>query len=304
MGTSGSSPGPGPGVPLVPRWVPDLPPAAPPTPEPPLPPDIPPDIPPSQNPANQNVILPPVIEIPLPPSQVNPQSIQVNLAPQRRFLGTRHSLGKFAGTGSRDDLRKGLGHYVRHGLGGSTAGAQRMGSTAIIAGALYDRLSALQSGQATAAQLGVDPASLAGRTVNEVMDVIMEAIRPIDGTQDSEANRQAIDYATADLLTQFPNVDMTTLTAVQIELLIERYVAYDLCLRVELDVGSKIEINAPDPSTAVTRLEDMKEFIVAEVHTTFQAQRGRGERLQRGRVGLFVTSTLKEILRIFEEYLQ
>lgn len=304
MGTSGFSHGPGPGVPLVPRWVPDLPPDAPPTLEPSLPPDTPPDIPPSQNPAAQNVIVPPAIEIPLPPSQVNPQITQVDLAPQRRFRDARLSLGRFAETGSTDDLRRGLGRYVRHGLGGSTTGVRRMGSTARIAGTLYDSLSALQSGQATAAQLGIDPAILVGRPAKEVMDMIVEAIRPIDGTQDAEANRQAIAYATSDLLIEFPNVDMITLTVEQIEILIERYVAHDLCLRVELDVGSQIEKNAPDLSTAVTRLEDMKEFIVAEVRTTFQAQRNRGERLQRGRVGMFVTSILREILRIFEEYLQ
>lgn len=298
MGTSGSSPGPGGGVPLIPRWVPPIPAPAPPgTPPEAVPaPGGPPQSPhqPIQTPA---VPVPP----PLLPGQPVPP---VNLAPQRRFGGTRLSLGGFARTGSREDLRRGLGRYVRDGLTGSASGARRMGATARTAGALYDTLSALQAGQATAADLGVEPATLAGRPAREVMDVVVEKIRPIDGTQDAEANRQAIALATSDLLDQFPDADLTSLTADQIDLLIERYVANDLCQRVELDVGSQIETRAPDPATAVQRLEDMKQFVVAEVHATFRGQRNSGQRLQRGRVAAVIGSILREILRVFEEYLE
>lgn len=179
-----------------------------------------------------------------------------------------------------------------------------MGATARTAGALYNTLSALQTGRATRADLGVDPASLSGCTAKEVMDVIVEAIRPIDGTQDAEANRQSIAIATADLLVEFPNADITALAPEQIDFLIERYVAHDLCQRVELDVGRKIETGAPDAATVVRRLEEMKDFVVAEVHSVFQARRDNGERLQRDHVAELVSATLQEIFRVFEEYLQ
>jgi hypothetical protein len=303
MGTSASSPGPGSNVPLVPRWVPAVPP-------PPVPPPVPPAMPPPNvplpqlpaNPQNPNRIPTPAVPLPLPLPPGAP--LQVQLAPPRRFLGTRALLGRFAGSGSRADLRKGLGRYVRDGLAGSAAGARRMGTTARTASALYNTLSALQAGQATRADLGVDPATLTGRTAKEIMDVVVEAIRPNDGTQDAEANRQSIAIATADLLAQFPNADLTALSSDQIELLVERYVAHDLCQRVELDVGSQIEKKAPDAATAVRRLEEMKDFVAAEVHSVLQARRDRGERLQRDRVGALITATMQEIFRVFEEYLQ
>lgn len=305
MGTSASSTGPGSNVPLIPRWVAPVAPPPPPVP-PPVPPAIPPpDIPTPPLPARpQDPSGNPTPAVPLPPPLPPGAPLQVQLAPPRRFLGTRLLLGRFARTGSRADLRRGLGRYVRDGLTGSAAGARRMAATARTASALYNTLSALQTGQATRTDLGVDPATLAGRTAKEIMDVVMEAIRPSDGTQDAEANRQSIAIATADLLDQFPNADLTALLPDQIELLVERYVAHDLCQRVELDVGSQIETKAPDAATAVRRLEEMKDFVAAEVHSVLQARRDRGERLQRDRVATLITDCMQEIFRVFEEYLQ
>ena len=303
MGTSASSPGPGSNVPLVPRWVPPVPPPL-------VPPLVPPAILPLDIPIQPPHTWPqgpdgnPMPAVPLPPPLPPGVPIQVQLAPPRRFLGTRLLLGRFARSGSHTDLRKGLGRYVRDGLTGSAAGARRMATTAQTASALYNALSALQSGQATRADLGIDPATLAGRTAKDIMDVVMEAIRPNDGTQDAEANRQSIAIATADLLDQFPNADLMALSPEQIELLVERYVAHDICQRVELDVGSQIETKALDAATAVRRLEEMKDYVAAEVHSILQTRRDRGERLQRDRVAALITDCMQEIFRVFEEYLQ
>lgn len=310
MGTSGSSPGPGGGVPLVPRWVPDNPAPAP-APPPAPPPEQPEDGAPPPSPARPAGVPPGAPRIPMPavpvpgPAPVVPTQVPAaDLAPARRFGGTRHSLGDYARTGSREHLRRGLGRYVRDGLKGSAAGARRMGATASTAAGLHGAFSALAAGQLGAADLGVDPASLAGRPANEIMDVVIERIRPVDGTQDSEANRHAAALATSDLLVQVPDADLTALSPDQIDLLVEHYVANDLCQRIELDVGSRIETKAPDPATAVQRLEDMKGFVAAEVNAAFRAQRDKGQRLRRGVVANLVQKVIADVFKVFEEYLQ
>src|ERR1700739_3155840 len=104
MGTSGSSRGPGGGVPLVPPWVP------------PISPQEVPQVPPPDSAPAATPQLPDIL--PSPPPNV--------LAPPRRFAGARTGLGNFALTGSRSDLESGLGHYARTGLGGAVQGARRM----------------------------------------------------------------------------------------------------------------------------------------------------------------------------------
>jgi hypothetical protein len=284
MGTSGPSRGPGGGVPLVPPWVAPLPPAAQENPEV-LSPDNPPAVP----------------QLPDVPPPLLPAGV---LAPPRRFAGARTSLGNFALTGSRSDLENGLGHYARTGLGGGVQGARRMAGTSRTAGNLYDVLDALRTGNAPPVDLGVELAALAGRPAREIMDVIIEAIRPTDGSQDAEASRQAISSATSDLLTDFPDADLATLTSDQIDLLIEHYVGHDLCLRIELDVGGSIEGRAPDAATAVRRLEEMKDYVIEKVRATFASLRAVGTRFQRGRVATLVATILTTTLDIFEEYLR
>jgi hypothetical protein len=109
MGTSQSSGGPGPGVPMVPPWTPPAPPPEPQVPEPGAPdPSLPP-------PPGEQQPSPPIPTLPAVPLTAAPP-----VAPAARFRGTRRSLGDYARSGNRDDLKKALGHYVRSGYSGST----------------------------------------------------------------------------------------------------------------------------------------------------------------------------------------
>ena len=276
MGTSASSAGPGPGVPLVPPWVPPVEPAQPPS-DSPAAPEAPP-----QNP--QQLVPPPV------------------LAPQGRFRATRVNLGRFGSRGDRDSLRRGLGHYVKHGMGGAATGARRMAGTARTAGFLHSVLSALSGGQAPPVPLGIDPRNLAGRSAREVTDVIIEAVRPTDGTQDTEAARAAMYEAQVDLFQHFPSADLAALTAEQIDLMVERYIAHDLCLRIDLDVGQSVMAHAPDAATAVRRLEEIKQYVVQTVAACFRQRRPASTRMDQRSVTSLAQSVLRDALDVFEEY--
>lgn len=296
MGTSASSSGPGGGVPLVPAWVPSAP-------IPPMPLN---NIPSQIGVVGSGEVKPikPIDAIKPTKSPQKKQQLQNKLAPSGRFAGARLNIRKFAKSGDSGVLKKALGNYVRKGIGGSSMGARRMAGTAHTAGALFGVLSALKDGQIKALDLGIDPKSLVGKTAKEIIDVIVEAVRPVDGSQDSEVSRQSIDAATSDLLNMYHNANLLSLEPEQVESLIEFYVSHDVCERIDMDLGNIIQSKAQNASMAVTRLEDMKKFIAADVHSAFVERRKQGMVLKRGQVTQLVNQILKDVFDIFEEYLK
>ena len=89
---------------------------------------------------------------------------------------------------------------------------RRFGGTAQTAGTLYGALSPSERGQTILPGGKLDAAVLSGRSANDVMDAVVEAVRPTDGTQDAEASRVAIKEALSELLTKFPDAFLLELT--------------------------------------------------------------------------------------------
>lgn len=296
MGTSASSKGPGSGVPMVPPWVPD-----------PVPPSLPADgdgTGPAdggdqggQQTPGQNQSAPQTAPTTQPP-RISP------IAPAGRFGGARRSLGNFASSGDARDMRRGLRHYVRSGYGGGGTAARRFGGTASTAGALYGALSNVATGQPPSPGSPLDPVLLAGRSAREIMDAIIEAVRPPDGTQDAEAGRASIKDALSELLTMFPQADLLNLTEDQRGFTIERFVANDVYRRFQLDLGKVIQDKAPTATVGLARLKEVKNYIKETVAAAFRKLRSAGSRVTTGRVNAFVRDALSETFAVFDGYLQ
>lgn len=213
MGTSQSSKGPPSNVPMVPPWVPD-----PSSSEPAG----------STGPDDGNAPQ----AAPKSPNPVPP------IAPSGRFWGARTSLNSYAKTGDQNDMRRGVGQYIKQGYGGKHTATQRFGGTTKTAGALYSALSAAASGTTTSQGNPLDPTILSGRSAREVIDAVIEAVCPTDGTQDAEAHRASIDDALSELLNRDENTDLLNLSEEERSFVIERFVAQDVFRRFELDLGS------------------------------------------------------------------
>ncbi|MBN8958644.1 MAG: hypothetical protein J0H17_19070 [Rhizobiales bacterium] len=280
MGTSQSSGGPGSGVPMVPSWTPDAPASEQ------AEDDAGTDAPDDAEPTAPQAAPPP------PPS----------VAPPARFLGVRRALGDFARSGDGRDMRRGLGHYVRTGYGGSATATRRFGGTAATAGALGGALARVAAGEPAAPRSPLDPALLAGRNAQEVMDAVVEAVRPVDGTQDAEAERAAIRDALSELLTRFPEADLLNLDPEQRAFAIERFTAIDVFRRFELDVGKTIVEKAPSAVTALSRLKEVREYVKQNVAAAFRKLRDAGRSLTSGRISKVVQDALRETFEVFEGY--
>lgn len=285
MGTSQSSNGSPPGVPMVPPWVPNLP----------LPPPAPVEVgPPGAPPEPGEAAI---------PSPTEPQG-PIPIAPARRFLGANRNLGDYARSGDGASMRRGLGQYVKKGYGGSATATRRMGGTAQTAQALYSALSGAQGSPTAAVGSPLDPALMAGRSADEVMDAVVEAVRPVDGTQDAEASRTSIKDALSEVLAQYPDADLLNLLPEQRELAIERFVAGDVFRRIDLDVGRAIREKAPNAAAGLGRLKEVREYVRAVVSASFRRLREAGQHLVSERITQIVQSAIRETFQVFEGYLE
>jgi hypothetical protein len=134
------------------------------------------------------------------------------------------------------------------------------------------------------------------------MDAVVEAVQPIDGTQDAEARRAAIKDALSELLTTFPEADLLNLNEEQREFAVERFVGIDVYRRFQLDLGKTIQDKAPTAAAGLARLKEVKNYIKETVAAAFRRLRAAGSRLTTGRVNNVVRAVLEETFRVFESY--
>ena len=124
--------------------------------------------------------------------------------------------------------------------------------------ALYDALSSSRAADEAEPGSGWNLSDLDGRSADEIMDAVAEAVRPTDGTLDAEAGREAIRDALSDLLGRFPDADLLRLSEDQRVFAVERYVAFDVYNLFRLDVGKTIHDKALNATEALSRLREVK----------------------------------------------
>jgi hypothetical protein len=190
---------------------------------------------------------------------------------------------------------------VRTGYGGGETMSRRLGGTAATAGRLNG---VLQSGRAPDGNSLRDAVLASGSDVNVVLDAIVDAASPGNGTQDRESSRRAVRDSLTDLLARYPGADLLALTDAQRELVIERYAALDVYGRFCLDVQKTIMDKAPDPATALRRLRQVREFISQQVSAAFRAIRRQGGPATTANVARLTAQALRETLSVFEEYIR
>lgn len=265
MGTSGSSNGPGANVPMVPPWVPPLPNA--------------------------------------PPTAQGQTAPIVPLAPAGRFQAARLNLGKFSSSGDGDNLKRGVGSYFKTGYGGGHKASGRFGGTAQTAGSLFGALLGGGAGASrTPERDALEAAVRSGASPDQVITALIEAIRPVDGTQDAESSRRAMADTFAELMVKHPTADLLNLTSAQLSLAMALFVANDVYARFFLDVGKAIIEHAPSVSTGLSRLKEAKEYIREVVVAQFNKMPSAGAPTTKSRMIGVVATVLKDAIDVFEGY--
>jgi hypothetical protein len=293
MGTSQSSNGSPSGTPMVPPWTPDIPSSQ--QPDAGVDTDAPDD-------SSDTGVTPSTDGSVDSPDQSSNKGSPI--APSYRFAGARRNMGNYARTGDSSSMKKGLRQYVRKGYGGSATATRRLASTVTTAQSLFSALSTGENNSYSGEGGALDPAVLSGKTAYEVMDIIVEAVAPVDGTQDSEASRESIKDALADLLNIHPDADLNDLSAEQKELAIERFVAGDVFRRIDLDLGKCIREMAPSTSSALGRLKEVKNYARETVSSSFRKLKEIGQVISNNTVISIVQNAIRETCEVFEGYVE
>ena len=200
-------------------------------------------------------------------------------------------------------MRRGVGHYVKKGLGGSSSAARRFGGTARTAGTLYGALSSAAAGQAVPAS-PLDPTLLAGRSATEVMNAVVETVRPVDGTLDAESSRKAILDSLAELLTQFPDADLLNLGDEQRLFVIERFIAIDVYNKIILDVGKTLNEKAAIARIQLSRMKQIRDYVRETIAVKFRALRKSASALSARVISVLASQAMREAFGVFEDYVK
>lgn len=239
-----------------------------------------------------------------PVAESSPSPAPLEIAPRGRFGPARRGLGSFAQSGSRAEMRRGVGHYFSKGLGGSRSASRRFGGTGRTAGALYDALSSTAAGRPFQPDSPLDPGRLSGRSAQEIMVAVVEAVRPVDGTQDAEASREAVNEGLSDLLDRYPDADLLNLREEQRLFVVERFIAHDVYNRLILDVGKAVQEKASTVSAALRRMRQIKDYIRETISARFRATRATAPAITPRSVAQIATRALAEAFDVFEDYIQ
>jgi len=284
MGTSGSSTGPGPGVPFDPPWLDDI--------ETPTSGDGPPpdDQTDDQKPDDTNSDVGQPQTPPKPP----------DVAPPARFGAARRALGEFARTGNEDAFRRAVGHYSRTGMGGARSAANRMRTSARSGASAFGILQAARERTDPAIKEWVESLTARGATAQEIADEIVKRTTPSGGSQDEAACQQSMAQAMEDLIANDPDIDLLNLDNESIWGLIESFLGYEAFHRLSLDIGQVFESSSLSPRVIVARMKEMRDYPKAELRAQVEALRSNADHATSGQLQSILQSALENTFAVYE----
>lgn len=206
-------------------------------------------------------------------------------------------------------MKSAIGYYFKRGLGGGGgnggggSAAARFGGTASTAGRLYGALSGLAGGGTGRGEATIDPQVIEGRDVADVVRAVVDAVQPVDGTQDAEASREAIGEALAELLKQDPKADLQQLTDDQRLVVVQEFIARDIFHRLVLDVGGAIKARATTARIYLKRLDQIRSYLRQGIAAAFRRLAAAGHGVTRSRIAALTRQAIADAINVFEEYI-
>lgn len=166
------------------------------------------------------------------------------------------------------------------------------------AGRTYEVVSSLRDN--TIDKSGLSPKDLRNCSVREAKDRIIEAIQPVDGSQDTESIRESLNQAMGDMLEIHEEASLDSLTEEQFDTLMSSFIAHEIYSHFMLEVGETLL--AKGGSEGVERANDVLDYIKAEVgrvYATFETSPTSSKEA----AGIS-NSVLEKTFSIFEGYIQ
>ncbi|MCI5117912.1 MAG: hypothetical protein D3913_08125 [Candidatus Electrothrix sp. LOE1_4_5] len=278
MGTSTSSSGPGKDVPFDPPWLDPL-------------------VEEIENPSEQT---PEESDEENETQAEEDQSQPVEIAPHGRFGSARRYLGEYLQSGDENSLVKSLGSYSRKGMGGAANLSRRMRASTSVGAGLFNFLQDVRDGSTPKVQEWIHQLSAQNLSAQELTDEIIEQVLSTGGSLDEESCRDSMSQAMSDLLIRYPDVDLLKMNDDSIWTVMEFFIANEALNRIFLDIGQVFESARVSPQEAVFRMNDMREYLKAEVSAQLQEVRKNTKAATTAELNNILQSALRITFEIFE----
>lgn len=280
MGTSSSSSGPGGGVPFDPPWLGSV--AS----------EI-------GNPLGQISGETPQAD-PNPP-QTGPIIPQPEIAPSRRFQNARRYLGEFVGSGSKSSLKKAIGHYSHKGMGGASNVASRMRVSTSAGAGLFTFLQGVSGSSESRVTDWVNQLTAQNLSAMEVADEIIGQVLPSGGSLEEESCRNSMAQAMSDLLVIDPDINLINMDNDSIWTVMELFIANEAFNRLNLDIGQVFESAKYSPREAVSRMNEMRDYLKAEIAAQIHELRTDIANPTKDEINNLLQTAIKVTFEVFEE---
>jgi len=186
-------------------------------------------------------------------------------------------------------------------MGGAGNATARMAGSANSAGNIYDALDALASNRPLPPRYGIDRTQLNGLSQAQIIDALIDALCPVDGTQDAEASRDSAARALSDIVEQ--GSDVLELDQGQIDWVVQAFLGNELAHRIALDVGTAVIDKAPSAKIGQQRLEEMQSYVREELSQRYAERRALHGSLDRQTAAQLGRDVIRDTFDIFESYL-
>ena len=233
--------------------------------------------------------------------QTEPVTQPVEMAPPRRFGNARRYLGEYVSSGDRGTLKKAIGSYSRKGMGGAANVARRMRASTSAGAGLFNFLQGVSDSSDINVRDWVNQLTANNLSAYEIADRIIDQVISSGGSLDEESCKDSMAQAMSELLTINPEVDLMKMDNDSIWTVIELFMANEAFNRLDLDIGQLFESAKYSPYEAVSRMNDMREYLKSEIFAQIQALRASTPNPSKEEMNNLLQSALRLTFEIFEE---
>jgi len=158
-------------------------------------------------------------------------------------------------------------------MGGARSAANRMRASTRTGTSVFEFMQAIREKTDPVIREWVDSLTARNASAQEIADEIIRLTTPAGGSQDEAASQESMAQAMQDLLARDPNIDLLNLDDSSIWALIESFLGYEAFSRLYLDIGQVFEDATLSPRDRVTRMNEMRDYLKAEMSSQVESLR-------------------------------
>lgn len=218
----------------------------------------------------------------------------------RRFSTSRRYLGEYLKRGDISYLRKALGSYSQHGMGGATRLAHRMSYSSTIGAEFF---SFLKNATTTDRfKNWIKQLHSEHLNIHEVADVVVSSIIQHGGSLDEESCRRSMSQALSDFMAE-NDADLTSLSENDIWTIIEKFICNEVFDRICIDIGRIFESKNYSVYDIIEKNKEIQDYLEMEISSQIVSIRLEKKIFDEIEMKSIIFNTIKNTFLVFEEYL-